>query len=230
MHERQICTLREVVDDALHRIQLHRFVTHAHQARLTRSQLIRWMLCAGRESKSFPDVLANMIVHVVDPLARKVLTENLDDEYGNGDPQQAHFQHYLQLISAVGLSQDDFNKYTEGPGIKLALDLAYAVSTQSNPAISLGYMLVNEGMTPVTYDAVGAALIKYEPDLDTTFFQMHVEVDEQHVAELYRAVEAFPDASLDDMLHGVALGERGMAVLLDEALGVFDREHSSASI
>jgi CelD/BcsL family acetyltransferase involved in cellulose biosynthesis len=47
-------------------------------------------------------------------------------------------------------------------------------------------------------------------------------VDEHHVRELYRAVATLDESAMDDLLFGVALGERGMAVLLDEALGVFD--------
>ncbi|MPZ79232.1 MAG: hypothetical protein GEV28_02070 [Actinophytocola sp.] len=210
-------------EESLARISDHRFIRLAHERALSKDQVLRWILCAGRESETFPTILVRMLERVTDPqLVVDVLKENLDDEYGNGDPNEAHFQHYIHLLHAVGLTEGDFRGYRERAGIRLALDLAGNVSTQPVPEIAIGYMLVNEGMTPITYGAVDVAIHKYYPELDNKFFQLHVEVDEHHVRELYRAVGALDERALDDVLFGIALGERGMAVLLDEALGVFD--------
>lgn len=211
-----------MTEKSLDRIRAHRFIREAHAGALSKSQVLRWILCAGRESRSFPEILENMVKRVDDPLVLEILRENLDDEYGNGDSDEAHFQHYLHLLHDVGLSTEAFESYVERAGIRLALDLAYNVSSQPVPEIAIGYMLVNEGMTPITYDAVDVAIHKHFPTLATKFFRLHVEVDEHHVNELYRAIGALDDASVDDILFGVGLGERGMGVLLDEALGVFD--------
>jgi hypothetical protein len=104
----------------------------------------------------------------------------------------------------------------------LALDLAYNVSSQQNVAIAIGYMLVNEGITPITYGVVEEALLAHVPGLRTQFFRMHVDIDSEHVEQLYDAVGRLDDAELTDLTFGIQLGERGMAVLLDEALGVFE--------
>lgn len=222
MQETAVKELQVRTDESLERIRAHRFVRDAYRGALSKGQVLRWLCCAGRESRSFPDILVNMIEQIDDPVVLQILRENLDDEYGNGDPDEAHFQHYMHLLVQVGLSEEDFLAYSEQAGIRLALDLAQRVSRQPNPAIAIGYMLVNEGMTPVIYGAVEVASKPHFPELDTPFFRLHVEVDEHHVRELYRAVGALPDETLDDVLFGVELGERGMAVLLDEALGVFD--------
>lgn len=214
--------IEAATEESLSRISEHRFIRLAHERALSKDQVLRWILCAGRESETFPTILVRMLERVTEPqLVVDVLQENLDDEYGNGDPNEAHFQHYLHLLHAVGLTEGDFRGYRERAGIRLALDLAGNVSTQPVPEIAIGYMLVNEGMTPITYGAVDVAIHKYYPELDNKFFQLHVEVDEHHVHELYRAVGALDERALDDILFGIALGERGMAVLLDEALGVF---------
>lgn len=214
--------VRDATDESLARIRRHRFVRKAHAGELSRSQVLRWILCAGRESRSFPEILENMTRRVDNPVVLAILRENLDDEYGNGDADEAHFQHYLHLLRDVGLTDAEFESYQERAGIRLALDLAYNVSSQPVPEIAIGYMLVNEGMTPITYNAVDVAIHRHFPALATKFFRLHVEVDEHHVAELYRAIAALPDSGVDDLLFGVSLGERGMGVLLDEALGVFD--------
>lgn len=222
MEDVNIKRVRAVTEESLDRVREHRFIRMAHAGELSRSQVLRWILCAGRESRSFPEILENMVKRVEDPLVLEILRENLDDEYGNGDSDEAHFQHYLHLLHDVGLSDADFESYEERAGIRLALDLAYNVSSQPVPEIAIGYMLVNEGMTPITYDAVDAAIHRHFPKLSTKFFRLHVEVDEHHVNELYRAIGAMDDSGVDDILFGVSLGERGMGVLLDEALGVFD--------
>jgi hypothetical protein len=93
---------------------------------------------------------------------------------------------------------------------------------QENEAIAIGYMLVNEGMTPITYGAAYHALGKYYPTMETRFFQLHVEIDAKHVEDLYVAVEELQPTQAENLLFGISIGERGMAVLLDEAYGVYD--------
>jgi pyrroloquinoline quinone (PQQ) biosynthesis protein C len=216
--------LRAFNEACLDRIRAHPFIQEAHRRHLTRDQSERWILCAGRESYSFPAILERMIERSSIPAVREILVRNLEDEYGNGKPEEAHFRHYLQLLEDLGIPREHFEAYRERAGIRLALNLAYNVSSQSREGIALGYMLVNEGMTPITYEAARSTLTHYYPDLRTVFFDLHIAVDEQHVADLYRAIEAMPAASAEDVAFGISVGERGMAVLLDEVLGVFDHE------
>jgi pyrroloquinoline quinone (PQQ) biosynthesis protein C len=219
-------TLRSVVqgrnDESLNRIRQHPFIVQAHARKLTKSQSERWILCAGRESHSFPKILENMVARCTNERVTEILRENLNDEYGNGNTEHAHFKHYLHLLDNLGIARVTFDNYREQAGIKLALSLAYNISTQPSEGVAIGYMLVNEGMTPITYEAARSTLTHYYPKLRTTFFDLHIEVDEHHVEELYKAVEAMPESSMEDLLFGISIGERGMAVLLDEALGMFD--------
>jgi pyrroloquinoline quinone (PQQ) biosynthesis protein C len=208
-------------DAALNRIRNHRFIQAAHRGDLTEGQVCRWIFLAGRESKSFPQILENMLVHTTDERVRQILSENLDDEYGNGNPEHAHFKHYLHLLDKMGLGKAPFDEYEELAGIRLALDLAHWVSKQPDLPVAIGYMLVNEGMTSITYGAVDVALHKYHPNLVTDFFRLHVEVDAHHLEQLMSAADCLGPSALDAILSGIDLGERGMAVLLDEAYGAF---------
>lgn len=130
--------------------------------------------------------------------------------------------HYLQLLEDLKIPRSDFYLYREGAGIELALSLAYNISLSKQQACALGYLLINEAMTPITYGAAKTAILSYYPDLKTSFFDLHVVIDDLHVKKLYEAVDELPTSSEQEFLFGVDLGERGMAVLLDEALGVFD--------
>jgi len=153
---------------------------------------------------------------------RRILQENLDDELGSGNPAHAHFLHYLHLLDDLGVERERFDRYQERPGIKLALSLAFNVARSANLGRSIGYMLVNEAMTPITYTAAKQGLTTYHPELGTSFFDLHIEVDEHHVAALYEAVDSLTESDREELQFGISLGRRGMEILLDEAYGVFD--------
>ena len=117
----------EKVNGSLDRIRQHPFIVEANAQRLTREQAERWIMCAGRESRSFPHILENMKARCSNEKLRKILLSNLNDEYGNGDPEDAHFKHYLHLLDKLNLPREGFYQYKERAGIKLALSLAYNV-------------------------------------------------------------------------------------------------------
>ncbi len=215
-------TVRNAVDSSLNRITQHPFMQAANKRQLTQNQLERWVMCAGRESRSFPNILNNMLARSSNERIREVLSVNLDDELGNGNIQESHFNHYQQLLDKLGISRERFADYGERAGIKLTLSLAYNISMQGSDAIALGYMIVNEGMTELTYSAVREAIRFYYPGVTISFFDMHVEIDAKHVSAIYSAINTLPEAKLEDLLFGVSVGERGLASLLDEAWGLFD--------
>ncbi|WP_333309826.1 iron-containing redox enzyme family protein [Microcoleus sp. N9_A2] len=215
-------TIAKYVTDSLDRIRRHPFIRNSSVGNLSEDQAKRWIMCAGRESRSFPDILQNLISWSSNERIKIILRRNLADEEGHGVPEHAHFMHYLQLLDKIGVSRDEFYTYSERVGIKLAVSLGYNISALRNEAPAIGYMLVNESMTSITYAAAKSAITIYYPELKTEFFDIHVDVDERHVDELYEAVYELDSSQIDDLLFGIDIGERGMAVLLDEAYGIFE--------
>lgn len=202
--------------------KLHPYIIHALNNTLTQNQLIRWIMCAGRESRTFPEIIKNMISWIDNEQIKNILIENLDDEYGNGNPNNAHFRHYIQLLNRMGFSENDFLNYQEKEGVKFAVSLAYNISVSKNTGLVLGYMLINEGLTPIVYSAIQEAMKKDYPTIETDFFAMHIEVDEHHVAELYKAINYLDKEEYDSLKFGIEIGLRGMQIILDESLGLFD--------
>ncbi len=219
---------KKEVAESLDKIHQHPFLCQARKQNLREEQIERWLMCAGRESRSFPNILRNMIERcsVDDQPGRRriveILAQNLQDELGNGNVEEAHFKHYLKLLDRLEIPRERFHNYQERAGIKLALDIAYNVSVQDHEAVSIGYMLVNESMTPITYAAVQKAVSRYRPPSDIAFFSVHVDIDIKHVEALYRAVEELRFDQLDDLIYGIRVGERGMSALFDEAYGLFE--------
>jgi len=214
--------VQRYLEDGLERIRRHPFITGAHELTLTKNQGQRWIMCAGRESRSFVAILKNLASWCANENVREILLANLADELGKGDPQEAHYVHYLGLLDALCIPRSNFYSYSEKAGIKLALSLAYNISLSKRESCALGYLLINEAMTPITYGAAKTALRVYYPDLKTDFFDIHVVTDDLHVKKLYEAVDELSETLQQELFFGIHLGERGMAVLLDEAFGIFD--------
>lgn len=214
--------VRNSVQEALARVREHPFIVEAHAGDLARDQAVRWIFCAGRESRTFPELLRRLVDNAQNPTVKAILHQNLEDELGQGDPNNAHFQHYLQLLGQLGISCQEFDTYSGRAGLALALSLARNVADSSREALAIGYMMINEAITPVSYGAAHVALGRFFHDLNPEFFEIHVDIDERHLEDLYRAAAALGDGVAEDLLFGVRLGERGMEALLDEAYGVFD--------
>jgi pyrroloquinoline quinone (PQQ) biosynthesis protein C len=111
-------TAQKAVAESLERIRQHPFILGATAQTLTQAQAERWIKCAGRESRSFPSILKNMVARCSNETVREILEENLNDEFGNGNPEEAHFKHYLHLLDNLGIPREMFDGYEERAGIK----------------------------------------------------------------------------------------------------------------
>lgn len=214
--------IENLINNHLNKFENHPFIQKANNHELTKEQLINWLMCAGRESRTFPEIIKNIIEWTNNQIVKDILIENLNDEYGNGNPNEAHFMHYIQLLEQINLSQNDFLNYDEKAGVKFAVSLAYNISMSKDIGLVLGYMLINEALTPVIYSAIQEAMKKYYPELKTNFFDIHIQVDEEHVKDLYRAISVLDESSVKSLQFGIELGQRGMLIILDESLGIFN--------
>jgi pyrroloquinoline quinone (PQQ) biosynthesis protein C len=214
-------TTRLLLEDALKRIKNHPFLRDAMNGNVKMEQVKRWIFCAGRESRSFPAVIEGILTWCKNPTLIEVLTENLHDERGGGAPNEAHFKHYLRLLDELHLPRSEFLSYRECAGIRVALDTAFHVAGCLNEGEALGYLLINEAMTPVIYGAIEQALVRLGVPFQTQFFSLHVVTDEHHVALLLSALNTLEGKAIQEAVDGIELGERAMAILLDEALGRF---------
>ena len=213
--------IKRSIECSLGRIAKHPFISDAHKKRLSKTQVYTWIMCAGRESQSFPNILEHVTDCCTNSTIRQILTKNLEDENGNGNPSEAHYTHYLNLLDEIGIPHSEFASYKEGAGLTYALRVANHVMIGENESRALGYLLVNEAMTPRIYKAIKTTVLYHHPDLQTHFFDLHVESDRKHVRALYAGIQASSTIQTRDLLFGIEIGERSMASLLDEAYGVF---------
>ena len=70
MQEQLISQVRAATGESLDRIEAHSFIRDAHLCRLTQEQAVRWVMCAGRESRTFPSILEKMISKTDQPIVK----------------------------------------------------------------------------------------------------------------------------------------------------------------
>lgn len=218
-----ITKIKPRLDEALDKIRKHPFIIKSNNRILTNDQIERWVMCAGHESYNFPVIIEGNIKTTTNKKIRQVLKNNLNDENGNGNGEnsQSHFKHYLNLLDDLGIDVDRLFRYQKKPGIKVALSIAYHVASMKNDNVSLGYLLFSEGSTPLIYGAVKQSVLDNHPNVETNFFDLHIESDEEHCCEIMNLSVVYAD-SMEEFEYGVSLGQRGMELLLDEALGIFE--------
>jgi pyrroloquinoline quinone (PQQ) biosynthesis protein C len=208
---------KQHVDEAVVTVIGHPLVTQGRSGQLEWERIKNWIFCAGRESRQFPEVIRAAIDHATNGDFRAALRRNLNDELGNGDPNEAHFQHYLRLLQTLNIHRSEFDAYAEGHGLRRALEIAAEVINAGDEALMLGYLLVNEELTGPIYGAIEQSLMRRRPGVHTQFFQIHVDGDREHVHALLVAGDQLQTNRSDRVLEGIRLGAEGMRNLLDEA-------------
>jgi len=218
--ERVLGHYAKQIAESVAKIEKHRFVVDGNGQYLTEEQIRRWIYCAGRESRTFPALLKQAEQVAKNEALRAVLRNNLRDEEGAGDPSEAHFQHYLRLLEQLGIKRSTFENYVPGQGLNNALRTADKIKSSSDATI-LGYLLVNEALTPVIYRAVEHAIRKYTPDVSqrTQFFQLHIDGDKEHVHQLSIAGDQLRADKRSEVEAGIKQATKGMLDLLTEAWG-----------
>lgn len=208
------------VAESVAKIERHRFVVDGNAQYLSEEQITRWIYCAGRESRTFPALLKQAEQVATNGALRAVIRNNLRDEEGAGDPSEAHFQHYLKLLTQLGIKRAAFESYVPGPGLNNALRAADTIKSSSDATI-LGYLLVNEALTPVIYRSVEQAIRRYTPDINqrTQFFQLHIDGDKEHVHQLTIAGDQLRADKRGEVEAGIKQATKAMLDLLTEAWG-----------
>jgi hypothetical protein len=144
---------------------------------------------------------------------------------GRDDP--SHADDHRRLLEDIGLPGAEFDGYHERAGVRFSLDLARGMALVPDAPVALGYTLVGAVMGPVVHGAVDLAIHHLYPDLVTDFFRLDVDAEAERVDRLFEAIGLLADDDHDDVVFGVSAGERGMAAVLDEALGLLDAPSAS---
>lgn len=162
----------------------------------TRLDHIWTILANGREGigASFPRWLASVVARVESDEMRSVLAKQLNDELGNGNPEQAHGVLYQKMLDdlAAHAPTGDLEKLL-APGRALARGLA-DLYTARDAYEGIGATLLMEVFGKQADQRVGG-LLRRQTVVDPktlTWLVLHEELEEEHAGESMELAEMAP--------------------------------------
>ena len=176
-------------------------------------------------SRTFPAILANLLVNTADEAEAFELTKVLTSELGDGDPTRRHELLLRKFLVSIGINPRHLISNSVRPTTKAYLDGLWRLYGGRNHAEALGASFGLENMAIPMWDQLlpGLRIIKKtkHPQMDIEYFTFHRELESQHedameeVSNLVGndpvAEKSFESGMIEalDLLHGfwVGLGE-----------------------
>ena len=159
------------------------------------------------DSWMWPPMLAAMRDQAKNAKLREAISDNLDDETGGRG--QSHINMCVRFLKSIG-QQPMLADLSE-------LNRTVNISNDLTEAQISGWLAAAEMLTLPLYRIAMEALGK-KPGADTKYLDVHMQVDEEHIAWLWAAVESLLEerACASEILEGVGLGARATLKSLDE--------------
>lgn len=177
---------------AQHQLWQHPFITRAKLKCLTLHEVKALAVQMYQFSKSFNRILASAIAHCPDDEAQFVILENLFDEMGEGDISKAHPNLFRRFTRALGISDLELDGADPTP------ETQQLIETYLNLAPTYGYLAAlggicyaSEGIVNTLYrhlqDGIEQVICFAREDL--IFFDLHIDLDEDHAAHLAQLIQ-----------------------------------------
>ncbi|MDV3243981.1 MAG: iron-containing redox enzyme family protein [Nitrososphaerales archaeon] len=176
-------------------------------------------------SRTFPAILANLLVNTADEAEALELTKVLTSELGDGDPNLRHELLFRRFLASVGIDPHAVIAKPMKPITKAYLDGLWRLYGGSDHAKALGASFGLENMAIPMWDQLlpGLRSLKKErlPRMDIEYFTFHRELESQHedaMEEVTNIVGHDPSAERSfesgirealDLLHGFWIGLGG---------------------
>ncbi len=135
-------------------------------------------------SRTFPAILANLLVNTADEGEAFELTKVLTSELGDGDPNRRHELPFRKFLRSVGINPHEAVSKPMEPTTKAYLDGLWRLYGGSDHAEALGASFGLENMAIPMWDQLlpGLRIVKRKrlPSMDIEYFTFHRELETQH--------------------------------------------------
>jgi pyrroloquinoline-quinone synthase len=204
------CLVNEL---SLHPVNTNRFFQAFRDQRLSDSQLQTWLRQYHYFCNQFVKVLEGLLYRTpVEELDMRVqLANTLHSELGSGQSEQAHIRLLERFGKAVGLSCADLYRTIPLPEVSDYLAILRRLFIEDHYLVALGAELAVEVTAAAEFRYFYPGLLRYNrfSSHDLVFFELHVEVEEDHSLWLADAVRN--TANSEAHLQQVAIGARTTA-------------------
>lgn len=176
-----------------HPLWFHPFLARCRSGSLTLSEVRILAVQMYKFSKQFNRILSGIVCSCMDDDAQWVILENLFDEMGRGDKSQSHPELFRQFTRAIGINDDELERYITYPETQHLIDTYLSLSQEYGYLSALGAVcfasegIVNALYTQLYHGIQGAAPLKSE---SLIFFTVHLDVDDGHAAKLSAVLQS----------------------------------------
>ena len=212
--------MREVVlaHPAIH----NRFLTKFSRGEVSDSEFDGFAKEFFHFSRTFPAILANLLVNTPDEEEAFELTKVLTSEVGDGDPSRRHELLFRKLRVSIGIAPQRIVSDQVRPSTSAYLNGLWRLYGGKDHVKALGASFGLENMAIPMWDQLipGLSLIKASrlPGMDIEYFTFHRELESQHedaMEEVSKIVGTDPASELSfesgirealDLLYGFWAG------------------------
>jgi pyrroloquinoline-quinone synthase len=175
-----------------HPLWHHPFLARCRAGQLTLPEVQVLAVQMYKFSKEFNRILAGILSRCPDESAQHVIVDNLFDEMGQGDLGQAHPELFRRFTRAIGIPDEALAVAPTAPETLNLIATYLEIPHQFGYLAALGAVcFASEGIVNSLYSQlyqgiVGAAPL---PQESLIFFEVHIDVDDSHAANLAQLIE-----------------------------------------
>jgi pyrroloquinoline-quinone synthase len=143
-------------------------------------------------SKEFNRILASILACCPDDAAQWVILDNLFDEMGQGDLNQAHPELFRRFTRALGITDSELQHLPTEPETQAMIQTYLGLAHQYDYLSALGAVcFASEGIVHSLYSQLHAGIqgVAPFPKESLIFFEVHIDVDDGHAAKLAELIE-----------------------------------------
>jgi pyrroloquinoline-quinone synthase len=172
--------------------QMHGLWTHPLLARCQAGELnladVRILVVQMYHfSCAFNRILASILAVCPDEASQFVIFQNLFDEMGEGNPAQSHPELFRRFIRAIGIADADLVTIPALPETQAMIDTYIGLAAKYGDLAALGAVcFASEGIVNTLYTQIYHGIQGCGPidPADLIFFDLHINVDGDHAANL----------------------------------------------
>lgn len=176
----------------MHPLWTHPLLMRCRAAELTLPEVQVLAVQMYKFSKEFNRILGSVLAQCPDEAAQLVILENLTDEMGEGDPEKMHPALFRRFTRAIGISDATLAEIPAAPETQYMIDTYLGLAQEYGYLNALGAVcfasegIVNSLYTQIYHGICGCGPVAPE---DLIFFELHIDVDEGHAANLVKLIQ-----------------------------------------
>jgi pyrroloquinoline-quinone synthase len=174
-----------------HSLWNHPFLIRSREGRLSLEEVKVLAVQMYKFSKEFSKILARIFSYCPEEEAQAVILGNLDDEMGFGELESTHPALFRRFTRELGIDDEALDAMATEPETLNLIDTYYQLPVRYDYLAALGAVgFASEGIVSNLYAQIERGIQEAKPFSKEAmvFFDLHIDVDMVHAANLYSLI------------------------------------------